>query len=157
MTIKFNAVNTVTQEELENECEKPYIEYMKEMDGTFIGYADGSNVVSDSTFYKEILEALGGRFSDEEYSSYNINWFEEMLTDLPWFEDNSNNKGYKNYVLVVSNYDKILIESPEKKYIKYYKNCLENAVNWWTNDIITYMVGGPNCRKNFTILLIENK
>lgn len=71
------------------------------------------------------MEALGGKFSDEEYSSYNINWFEEMLTDLRWFEDNSNKKGYKNYVLVVSNYDKILIESPEKSTLNIIKIVLK--------------------------------
>ncbi|MDR0300605.1 MAG: hypothetical protein LBI13_11105 [Streptococcaceae bacterium] len=156
MTLNFNQVNITTQEEIRHEFGRPYLDYLREMNDTYVGYADGKNVTSDTFYYKEIIEAMGGRYSELEYNKFNINWFYDIMQDLPWFEDAPAVSHYKNYVLVINNYEEMLKENENKKYIKYYIEYLENIVNWWTNEIITSMVGGPNARRNFTVLLVSS-
>lgn len=156
MTIKFNDLNIVTEQELNDTYAEPYLEYLKRMDKSYIGFADGNKINSDIEFYKEIIKAMGGEGKIQyEYSRLTPDGFYDILCDLAWFEKGTFDSYYNNYVLVVYSAKKMLKNNGNKRYFNRYISILENIVNWWTNEIITVIPSRPNARRNFTIFLVN--
>jgi hypothetical protein len=84
-----------------------------------------------------------------------MDWFEDELTGLHWFEYRQDHPGYQQYVLALFYPDTIQLPHPDVTQVSQlfdFRGLFERAANFWSEEVERVVVAGKT--RGFAVYLV---